>query len=138
MNSRFVLYLQAIPNDTKSMPKMTPVFFCRNQGTVNDVLEYLNDLAKAGSAGDANPRRSRQIAVVSIDEKVFDSLPEGRRPETMVGDVFPSIKHAAKALGVSRTYIHRKLSLESTENDLGFPSARIKGVTIAFVDDIPV
>jgi hypothetical protein len=137
--ARYILYCHAIPDSPTQDPKVSQVFFCRSKEAIDDVLTMLDAYSKEATPSDTNPRRARGVAVVGIDQEVFEEQQEGRRPATAVGDSFVSIKEAARALGVSRAFLHRELGRASkeTSEDFAFPTAKIRGVFVAFVDDLP-
>ena len=136
---RYVLYLQAIPDNATEAPALAPVFFCRSQEAIQDVIGWLDEYSKEATPTDTNPRRARGIAVVGSDPDVLGAISEGRRPAADAGDTFVSIKAAAQALGVSRAYLHRMLgeAREKPSEEFTYPVAKIRGLSIAFIDDIP-
>jgi hypothetical protein len=137
--ARYVVYIQAIPDGVKENPKIHQTFFCRSKEAITEVINFLETFEESVGRSGGNTRRARALAVVGIDQDAVERLPEENRPCLVSGDVFPSVHATAKALNVSRAYIHQELrkASESPSEDFAYPVARVRGALLAYVDDIP-
>jgi len=136
MSARYVIQLQTIPDKHDAVPTSKNIFFCRSPQAVHDILALLEDYSK--TSGDGNSRNSRSVVIVSVDDEAVEDLPVSKRPAVLSGDLFPTCRSAAAALGVSPTYLHKKLS-QADPNGNGvftFPCTVIRGATLAYEEDI--